>query len=179
MKYILIFLMVFNLGFGQVKHEKTNFKIIDQVLVWDHVFHDSISIDEVYKIIKSDNYFKNVEKTDNTISFETIEKNIEHKKYRENFNISMFMWHKKKYFCILEFKENRYKANVKNIEFIDETNLWTNFASSTNLERYALNNDKSKFKTLGTLSNSLITIQNYLLDKLKFSNKAISLNEDW
>ena len=89
------------------------------------------------------------------------------------------MYLKKRYFCILEFRENRYKASVKNIEFIDETNTWTNFSTSTNLERYALNNDKSKFKTLGPLSNSLITIQNYLLDKLKFSKKSLIIKEDW
>ena len=177
MKYIIFFLMISSFSFSQVKHHKTDFKIIDNILIWDQVYETKKTIDDIYKILKTNTYFKNVEKLDNTITFETIEKVTPHQKHRESAFISSFMFKRKRYSGHIDFKENRYKVSIQNIEFLDDDARLNNFQKNTNLEEYVLNNKKTDFKKTAQILNSLVAFNNYFKSIFDFNKEVVK--DDW
>lgn len=177
MKYFLFFLIVSSFSFNQVKHHESDFKIIDNVLIWDKVYETNKTIDDIYKILKTNNYFKNVEKLDTTITFETIEKVTPHQKHRKSSFVSSFMFKRKRYSGYIDFKDNRYKVSIQNIEFIDDDARLNNFEITTNLEQYVLNNKKNDFKKTAQILNSLVAFDNYFKSIFDFNKEVIK--DDW
>lgn len=148
-----------------------NFKVEDNVLIWQKVFETNLKEKEKTFITKIITHFKynNLQEIDNIISFSVSDDTIDYKKYGGKWGTTaIFVQYPNNYLVVVDFKESKYRITIKNI------NLSSNNRNlATNLEDYVLRNNQ--IKNSKTFNKALDYYNKHFTEKFTITTKK----DDW
>jgi hypothetical protein len=143
------------------------FEIENDAIVWRKVYDTKLSFEELISTLKESGNFKDIETSESKIIGQTIPITPDYKGagYSRGFTPMMVLSSNYSAFCLIEFKENRFRVTLKNIRLI--TTISTAFGKSGDsdpIDIYALKNDKKRFKE--SFFKDASKIYNYSFNKL-------------
>jgi len=177
MKKIILFLLISFNGFSQIKYPDTDFNLFEQKVYWEHIYNiPGKNVDELI------NYFQkevaqslsknNLQIIDNTLSFTVNNDFVDFKKYGGSiFGTATFLRFPMNYIVIVDFKNEKYKIMIKEINITDISNR------SNDVTEYFTQKNKSEFRTTSIIKTSITYYQKYFSDKFIITNTPT--NKDW
>lgn len=177
MKKLTILLFFFSVFAFSQNDTIGYFKTTDGILIWQKVFKTKLSKNEVMKHFKQSGYFKKIDTFQNSLTTNLKKINMDYKGYGKS-EISTAMYISRNFlssFVIIDFKENKYRITLKNIELTQKYNDGLSEKNEiSKLSEFALRRNK-KFKR--SFKKSPHKIIEYTLNKI-FTIPA-KTNNDW
>ncbi|WP_370214804.1 hypothetical protein [Mesoflavibacter profundi] len=164
--------------------QQSNFNISeDKTVFYQKVFttKDSINTNIVKNWLNTKNYLNNITLTDQSISFDIKDMQIDYKRYGGSYMgtliILNYLMSAK---ATIDVKDNKYRLTIKNFQFQDNVSLYAennNQASNTvTIEDYTIKNRKAEFKTSNTITKGLNYMDMYFSDFFTYQKPE---NKDW
>lgn len=146
---------------------RDGFEIENDAIVWRKVYDTKLTLEQLISSLKESGNFKDIEASENKIIGQTIAIAPDYKGagYSRGFTPIMVLSSDYSAFCLIEFKENRFRVTFKNIKLIKTiSNALGKSGDSMLIDMYALKNDKKRFKE--AFFKDASKIYNYSFNKL-------------
>lgn len=164
----LLLFLLFSLS---LQAQVSNFTIENNNLIWSKVYNDSVSSENLLKIVRTKGKFDQINLANNEINFTLQYSNSDLKPYGYKYMTgAIFLQTGGTCIGLIEFKENRYKVSVYSIKINPDSE---EDSKEYPLSEYALK--KGEIKKIGTIRKALEFYDGYLTDV--FSSKTV--NKDW
>ncbi len=148
MKLLLfLFYLPFIIGFNQ--SDTDNFEIENGKLIWQKVYETELTNEQIIGEIKKSGNFKNIEISEDGVFAEFKNLSFDFKGFGSS-EMSTPIYvarNSANAFVQIEFKENRYRVTIKNIQLTQKyDDALSNQGEMTDIELYALRKKNTEFK---------------------------------
>lgn len=184
MKKTILLLFISFSCFAQIKNPETDFYLENGKVYWEHIYNvPDKGIDELKnyfekEVVQSLNK-SNIQFIENYLSFVVNNDVVDYKKYGgTNAGTAMFVSFPMNYVVIIEFKSEKYKVTIKEIEITGNVITLGGINKSTdNITTYFTKKKGTEFRDGSTLKTSMSYYDKYFNDKFILKND--SLKKDW
>ena len=167
--FLLLFTLIIT-NFNQTENE--NFLIESNQVIWQKTYETELSKETLIEKIKTTGKFENISVSEDKLTAEIRDLSIDYKGYGES-EMSTPMYLSRSFvkaFCMVEFKDKKYRVTLKNIKFVQKyEDALSKMGEVTDVEDFALSKKNTQFKS-GFLKKPS-KILNYTFSKLtEFKN---------
>lgn len=179
MKFHIILLLFPFICLSQIKQNDTNFFIENNKVIWQKVYElPNTSADSVYKIFHKKVFInlktQNQQYIDNISSFEISDDLVNYKKYGgSNMGTAMYAQYYYNYLVVVEFKENKYRVTIKEINIDNKSPLARDRGL---LEEYITKRKNSEFITNSIAIRGLTYIDKHFTEKFSI---PVDTKDNW
>lgn len=144
---LLVFTLIIT-NFNQTEND--NFLIEGNQVVWQKTYETELSKESIIEKIKAAGKFENISVSEGTITAEIRDLSIDYKGYGES-EMSTPMYLSRSFvkaFCMIEFKDKKYRVTLKNIKFVQKyDDVVSKMGEVTDTEEFALSKKNTEFKS--------------------------------
>lgn len=171
----IIFALLLSIAFSLPQQENENFQIINGGLIWQKVFNTKMTKEDMITTIKKSGLIEIVEIKNDQLIGHFRKVTLDYRGFGSS-EMSTPIYISRNFlntFVIIEFKENRYRVTIKNMQLIQSFDDNTsNFKETTELEFYALRKRNTEFKK--AFLKKPARIINYTFNKLLNFEKKVT-----
>ena len=145
---LLLFFIFSTIYFNQTETE--NFLIENNQVVWQKIYETELSKESLVNKIRTNGKFENINVTENGLTAEIKDLSIDYKGYGESeMSTPMYLSRSAvKVFCMVEFKDKKYRVTFKNIKFIQKyDDVLSKMGEVNEIETFALSKKNTEFKS--------------------------------
>lgn len=149
MKLPLLLLFIFSASYFD-QTETENFLIENNQVIWQKIYETELTKESLINKIRTNGNFENINITDNELTAEIKDLSIDYKGYGESeMSTPMYLSRSAvKAFCIIEFKDQKYRVTFKNIKFIQKyDDALSKMGEVNEIETFALAKKNTEFKS--------------------------------
>lgn len=139
----LVYILVF-VSTSLVSQE--NFKIVDNTVLWEKTFEESLNIKSIEKEVLTNPNKDNFRQIDNIVTYESFNNTLNYVKYGgKRINTPIYCNEKFNYLVVIEINKDSYKVKIKDInilldnEYVDLSNFTTRKGKFKKSQETALN----------------------------------------
>ncbi len=159
---------------------KDGFEIEDGQVIWRKIYNTDLTFEKLVASLKETGKFEDTETTENKFTGSTKKLDADFKgagysTMTTPMNVSGSNFQA---FCLVEFKDSRYRVTVKNINLIwKNTTAFTTAGQSFSFDENAIKNDKKRFRD--SFNDKMSKIYDYSFNKLFEVKQEQKKNQDW